>query len=463
MSIARTPTKQLDRLPPQNLDAERCVLGSVLLWNEAIDEVADFLLAEHFYSDAHRRIYTAIRRMYERGVHAIDPVTLAEELDKHGEMESVGGTDYLVQLLDSVPHAANAEYYARIVRDKSIQRQLIFACNEILGDCYDSGREPDEILSAAEQRVFRILEDQGQSDKLTIGDILFETFDRINKRLEQEGAISGLPSGYNDLDRQINGFQASELIVVASRPSMGKTALVCNIAESMAMEYKTPVLMFSLEQSAVELAERFLCIRSGVNGHRVKGGELNADERERLMKASSELSDAPLYLDDRPGRTISQIAAISRRLKRRQNVGLVMIDYLQLIEPENRSAPREQQIAVITRRLKFLAKELDLPVIALAQLNRGVEHREDKRPRLSDLRESGAIEQDADVVMFLHRAEQYDPDDRPGEADIIVAKNRNGPTGLVRLTWISESMRFTNFSGLEEPDGGFFAETDESY
>ena len=341
-----------------------------------------------------------------------------------------------------------------------MQRQLIFACNEILTECYDGSNDPDDVLSSAEQRIFRILDDQGDPRKILIKDILLDAFDRINERMENDEVISGIPTGFSDLDQKLNGLQPSELVVLAARPSMGKTALVCNIAEGVAMgDQNKGVLLFSLEQSNLELAERLLCIRSQVNSHRLRAGTLDDDERKLLVHASTELSEAPLFLDDHPGRTIAQITAVARRLQRRNGVAVVIIDYLQLIEPEDKSAPREQQIALITRRLKALAKELNVPVIALAQLNRGVEHREDKRPRLSDLRESGAIEQDADVVMFLHRAEHYNAEDRPGEADVIIAKNRNGPTDTVNLTWIKESMRFTNHSHLDEPDGGYFAES----
>jgi replicative DNA helicase len=284
---------------------------------------------------------------------------------------------------------------------------------------------------------------------MNLHDILIDTFDRINLRLEQTGDVTGLTTGFADLDKQMNGLQPTELTILAARPSMGKTALVCNIAEGAA-ESGAPVLMFSLEQSKLELAERLLCIRARVNGHRLRAGELDEVERDQLMVASQELSELKIFIDDIPGRTMAQIGAISRRIKRRWGLGVIIIDYLQLIEPEDKSAPREQQIALISRRLKFLCKEVEAPVIALAQLNRGVELREDKRPRLADLRESGSIEQDADVVMFLHRPAAYDPEDRPGEADLIIAKNRNGPTGQVTLAWISESMKFADLTRVPD-------------
>ena len=285
-----------------------------------------------------------------------------------------------------------------------------------------------------------------------LGDILIEAFDRLHERMQQEDGISGLPTGFSDLDELTNGLQSTELIILAARPSMGKTAFVCNIAEAVAADYKKGVLLFSLEQSKLELAERLLVIRARVDGHKVRSGNLDEVERDQLMQASSELSEIPLFIDDYPGRTMAQIGAIARRLKRRDQLDLVIIDYLQLIEPEDKNAPREQQIALISRRLKFLCKELSVPIVALAQLNRGVELREDKRPRLADLRESGSIEQDADVVMFLHRADAYDPDDRPGEADVIIAKNRSGPTGSVTLTWLKQTMRFGNFTGRVDED-----------
>ena len=444
-----------DRLPPQNLDAEKGVLGSLLLMNEAIDEVAEFLRPDHFYSDRHRAIYATILELSEAGTRGIDLVTLAEKLTQTKRLEDAGGLAYLDEILDAVPHAAHARYYADIVREKSIQRELIRSCTETLTECYDASRPTDEVLQSAEQRLFGILEDQTGGDKIGIRDILYETWDRIEERAAREGGPSGLTSGFLDLDAKTNGFQPSELVILAARPSMGKTALVCNFAEAIAERTGKAVLLFSLEQSKLELAERFLCIRAKVNGHTMRSGEFDEAERHRLLVASSELNEMPLFIDDKPGRTVSQISAISRRLKRQKDLGIVIVDYLQLVEPEDKKVPREQQIAFISRRLKFIAKELRIPVIALAQLNRGVELREDKRPRLADLRESGAIEQDADLIAFLHRPEQYDPEDRPGEAEVVIAKHRSGPTGIVTLTWRAEYMRFDDYAGAAEPEGGY--------
>ena len=448
-----------DKLPPQDLDAERGVLGSILLMNDMIDEVADIIQANHFYLEAHQQIYNGIWRLHDNGIRGIDAVTLSSELAKKNELEAIGGNRYLIEILDTVPHAAHAKYYAGIVRDKYIQRSLIYACTDILRENYEDADDTQELLQRAEHRIFQILEQQENTDKLEIRDILLKTFDRINERLEHEGHVSGLSTGFADLDGKTNGLQPSELVILAARPSMGKTALVVNIAEAVAREAQTGVVIFSLEQSKLELAERLLCIRAKLDGHKLRKGDLSEEDRDRLMQASAELSELPLFIDDSPGRTMAQIGAISRRLKRRRSVGLVIIDYLQLIEPEDKKAPREQQIAAIARRLKFLAKELDIPVVALAQLNRGVELREDKRPRLADLRESGAIEQDADLVMFLHRPDAYNPEDNPGLAELIIAKHRSGPTGIVPLTWVKESMRFVDYSAINEPAGGFFGDT----
>ena len=440
------------RLPPQNLDAERGVLGSILLMNEAIDEVGESLKAEHFYSDAHQKMYSAIHRLYENGIRGIDAITLAEELVRSGHYEDVGGAAYLAQILEAVPHAAHVRYYATIVREKWMQRSLIYACTEILSESYEASDDVEGLLQSAERRIFSILESQGDTGSFEIADILLEAFARLEERQSKAGDVTGITSGFTDLDRQTTGFQPTELIILAARPSMGKTALVCNIAEAVARKSGKGVLLFSLEQSNLELAERFLSITARIDGHAIRAGTLTDAQHDAMVQASDDLSKLPLFIDDKPARTMTQMAAIARRQHRKSPLGVIIIDYLQLIEPDDKSSPREQQIAQISRRLKFLAKELKIPVIALAQLNRGVELREDKRPRLADLRESGSIEQDADMVMFLHRPDAYDPEDRPGEAEIIVAKHRSGPTGLIRLTWRKEYMRFENYSPMADND-----------
>ena len=440
------------KLPPQNLDAERGVLGSILLMNEAIDEVGESLKTEHFYSDAHQKMYSAIHRLYENGIRGIDAITLAEELVRRGDFESIGGAGYLAQILEAVPHAAHVRYYATIVRDKWMQRSLIYACTEILSESYESSDDVEGLLQSAERKIFSILESQGNTGSFAIADILLEAFVRIEERQHTTGEVTGITSGFTDLDRHTTGFQPTELIILAARPSMGKTALVCNIAESVARTSNKGVLLFSLEQSNLELAERFLSITARIDSHAFRSGTLTEAQHDAMVRASDDLSRLPLFIDDKAGRTMTQVAAIARRQHRKSPLGVIIIDYLQLIEPDEKGAPREQQIAQISRHLKFLAKELKVPVIALAQLNRGVELREDKRPRLADLRESGAIELDADMVMFLHRPEQYDPEDRPGLAEIIIAKHRSGPTGIIKLTWRSQYMRFENFSSTADND-----------
>ncbi|MFQ5734778.1 MAG: replicative DNA helicase [Planctomycetaceae bacterium] len=455
MADSSSPNGSPVRLPPQNLDAERGVLGSILLANEALDDVVEFIADDHFYNDAHKKIFAAIRHLRDRGVTGIDAVTLGEELDRRKELEDVGGVDCLVEILRSVPHAAHAGYYAEIVRDKYLQRSLNYACETTLRESYDSTDNTQEILQNAEKRIFQILEVQAAETKNDLGSILLDAWDRINERSNIDGAISGLATGFADFDAKTNGFQPAELVILAARPSMGKTALICNWALGAAAQTGKGVLVFSLEQSRLELAERFLCVHGKFDGHKLRAGDLDDADRYHLMESSQALSELPLFIDDRPGRTIAQIAAIARRTFRKHDIGLVVIDYLQLIEPEDRRTPREQQIALITRRLKAIAKELDVPVVALAQLNRGVELREDKRPRLADLRESGAIEQDADLVVFLHRPDAYDPADSPGLAEVIIAKHRSGPTGIIPLTWRKEFMRFESYSGVAEPVGGW--------
>ncbi|MFO1004573.1 MAG: replicative DNA helicase [Planctomycetaceae bacterium] len=440
----------LDKVPPQDLEAERCVLGSILLLNESIDEVQSQITHSCFYADSHRRIYKAVQEMYEAGVRGIDAVTLRDELARRAELDVVGGTPYILQILETVPHAAHAEYYAKIVREKWLQRSLIEACTESLKEAYHGHTDIEKILSQAEQRIFGIVEDGASIDKMALGDIMDDAFQRIFARIDAEGTTSGLTSGFQGLDEMTGGFQETELLVLAARPSMGKTALVCNFALAGAA-VNEGVLIFSLEMSSLELAERFLCMHAKVDGHKVRQGTLDEVEQHALMESSNVLKAFPLYIDDQAGRTISQIASISRRLKRRFDIKLIIIDYLQLIESDDKALPREQQVSTITRRLKFLAKDLRVPVIALAQLNRGVETREDKRPRLADLRESGAIEQDADIVMFLHRPDAYDPEDRPGEADLIVAKNRHGPIGTVELVWLKKSLKFGDKSPMQDP------------
>jgi len=443
----RTDMDRQGKVPPQDLVAEQSVLGAILLSSEAYDEAIQHVQSVCFYSDPNRRIFQCVHDMYERGARAIDVVTLAHELKKRGDLEEIGGPAYLNEVMGAVPHAAHAEYYAKIVREKYLLRCLIESCEQSLREAYHQDEDVEDLLSKTEKRVFGILEQLENIDSIAIDDILNATFQRIFERMDQEDTLSGLHTGFIGLDEYTSGFQPTELIVLAARPSMGKTALVCNVAMAVAKANRG-VLLFSLEQSKLELAERLLCIHAKIGGHKLRKGELDEYEQNTLMEAANEMRQYSIYIDDTAGRTMSQVAAIARRLKRRDKLDIVIIDYLQLIEAEDPKMPREQHIASTTRRLKFLAKDLNIPVIALAQLNRGVEQREDKRPRLSDLRESGAIEQDADIVMFLHRPEAYNPEDRPGEADLIVAKNRHGPIGTVELVWLRDMLKFGDKSPI---------------
>ncbi len=370
----------------------------------------------------------------------IDLTLLAERLKQHGDFDTVGGSLYLADVMQSVPTAANAMYYANIVRDKATLRALIHASTEILRDAYDQSLESREMLSAAEEKVFRILEDKGIGELAPIGEILTAALQRIDARLSHEGGSDGVSTGFTELDQLTGGMNPSELVIIAGRPSMGKTALATNIATTASVDNAQTTLFVSLEMSRLELVEGMLCSYGKINGHKLRNGMLSAAERRKLPEVSSEMSEAKLFIDDSPSRSMTEIAASARRLKRREDLRLVVIDYLQLIEPDNSKDPRQEQVARIARRLKGLARELKLPVLCLAQLNRQAEASKDNRPRLSHLRESGAIEQDADVVLFVHRDEYYmnNDEDRQrvaGQADLIIAKQRNGPIGDVKVKW----------------------------
>ncbi len=435
---------------PQAVEAERAVLGSILLLPEVFDEVALVVRAADFYDDANRRIFEQLLAMHDGG-QRIDLMLLVDRLKKADAYEAVGGAAYLAEIGREVPTAAHGEFYAKIVADKAVLRSLIHASVDIQQFAYDPTCETREILSKAEERVFAILEDRGAGQTTPIAEVLQESLDRIDARMDHQHAFGGVPSGFDDFDQITGGLQKSELIVLAARPSMGKTALAMNMAEHAAMQARVPTLFVSLEMSAIELGDRLLCSVAEVNGNRLRNGTITQDERRKLVHAAAEISQAPLYIDDSPSRTMTEIAANARRLKRRENLGLIVVDYLQLIDPDNPRDPRQEQVSKISRRLKGLARELEVPVLCLAQLNRQVESSHSNKPQLNHLRESGAIEQDADVVMFVHRDEYYqtNEEDRErvrGEADLLVRKQRNGPTGDVKLTWVHEFTRFRNFS-----------------
>lgn len=440
----------LDRQPPCSLEAERGVLGSILLLPLVCDDVALILRPEDFYDEANRTLYTHLRAMHDDGKR-IDTTLLVESLKTSGQFAQVGGAAYLAEVLQASPTAANATYYAEIVKNKSTLRSLIHTSTEILRDAYDDAIEPREMLSRAEQKIFSILDERGTGELANIREILEEAMVRIDVRMKHEHAVGGIETGFRDFDTLTGGLHDSELVILAARPSMGKTALALNIAEHASLQLGRTTLFVSLEMSSVELADRMLCSLAEVNGQRLRNGTISNDDRRKLVAKAAEMSQSPLFVDDTPSRTMTEIAAAARRLKRKSNLGLVIIDYLQLIEPDNQRDPRQEQVAKIARRLKGMARELRVPVLCLAQLNRQAEVTRDNRPRLSHLRESGAIEQDADVVMFIHREEYYESSEEErakvaGQADLIIAKQRNGPIGEVKLAWLKDITRFRDSS-----------------
>lgn len=445
-----------DRLPPQNLEAEKGVLGSILLDNEVLHEMVTFLNAQDFYRDSHQIIYRAICDLYDEN-KAVDYITLADELTRRDQFKTIGGDDAFTEIFESVPHAANALHYAQIVRQKSITRQLIEGANEILREGYSNNFTAEELLESAERKVFSIAEDKIKGDTTELLSVLDKAMNRIQERAEHRHPVSGVSTGFLDLDDMTGGFQPQQLIILAARPSMGKTALALNICDHVAVDLNTPVLFVSLEMGNIELAERLLCSRSRVDGHKLRSGHGMATREITLLgDAYMKMRNAPLFIDDTPARNMLQITANARRLKRRNELGLIVVDYIQLIDSDESRDSRQEQIAKISRRLKALARELKVPVIALSQLNRAVENREDRRPRMADLRESGAIEQDADLVLLLHRPEYYDPNDKPGTGVVIVAKNRNGATGDVNLTFLRNITKFENMAAVDPIDPGAF-------
>ncbi len=429
----------LDRAPPCDKSAEAGVLGSILLLPDVANDLTLILRPDDFYDDANRKLYGHMMAMFDAGIK-IDVMLLVNRLKQAGDYELVGGSAYLASLAHSVANAAHAQYYAEIVRSKATFRKLILVSTEILRDCYDEGKDAKEMLAQAEQKVFSIQDERSNQSAESINDLVTKALDRIDARLKGIHTDGGVDTFFTDYDAMSGGLHNGELIILAARPSMGKTAFAMNVAENVALRGGVPVLFVSLEMSGIELADRLLCSVARVNGHRLRNGTISQEDRKRLVDKAMEISAAPLYVDDAPSRTVSEIAAVARRIRQREGrIGLIVIDYLQLIEPDNAKDPRQEQVAKIARRLKGMAREIKVPVLCLAQLNRQAEEGKDHRPRLSHLRESGAIEQDADVVMFVHREEYYHRGDEAaqyaGQAEIIIAKQRNGPIGEVELIW----------------------------
>ncbi|MCL6450497.1 MAG: replicative DNA helicase [Acetobacteraceae bacterium] len=434
----------VERLPPQSLEAEQSVLGAMLLEKEAVIKAADLVGPDDFYREAHRVIFRAIASLVDRG-EAADLVTVTEELRRLGQLEAVGGASYLTSLANAVPTAANVEHYARIVGEKSVLRRLIQVATAIAARAYEGAGEVEELLDEAEQGVFSISQRLKSPGFSPLKAVLVETFERLEYLYENKGKAIGVPTGFPDLDELTSGLQPSELIVLAARPAMGKTTLSLNIAAHAAVVSRIPVAIFSLEMARQQVALRMLCAEAQVEGHRLRTGYLRDEDWPKLSRALGRLSEAPVFVDDTPNLSVMELRARARRLKAEHRVGLVVVDYLQLMHTRGRAESRQQEISEITRALKALARELSIPVLALSQLSRAVEQREGRRPQLSDLRESGAIEQDADVVIFIHFDPKAPPEERNRLAEIIVAKQRNGPTDSVNLVFLREVARFFSF------------------
>jgi len=441
------------RVPPHSIEAEQSVLGGLLLDNAAFDKIADLVGEGDFYRDEHKRIYRQIRKLLERG-KPVDVVTVAESLDAAGESGDTGGLAYLGELAVNTPSAANIRRYAEIVRERAILRQLVTAGDEIAGSAFNPlGRDPKQLLDEAEAKVFAIAEGgfRSQTGFQHINPLLTQVVERIQELHDRENPsdITGIPTGYTDLDTMTSGLQAGDLLIIAGRPSMGKTSFALNMAEHVAIEVGLPVAVFSMEMGGAQLAMRMLSSVGRLDAHRVRTGRLNDDEWSRLSFALGKMHEAPIYIDETPALNPIDLRARARRLHRQcGKLGLIVIDYLQLMSSANGNGEnRATEISEISRSLKSLAKELQVPVIALSQLNRSLEQRPNKRPVMSDLRESGAIEQDADVIMFIYRDQVYNPDTPDkGTAEIIIGKQRNGPIGMVRLAFLGEYTRFENYA-----------------
>ncbi len=438
---------ELTKVPPHNLEAEQAVLGALMLDPQKGSTVFEILGAEDFYRDNHKTIYLAIQDIFERG-EPVDLVTVAENLRQSGRLESIGGIGTVSQIASAVPSASNVEHYAQIVAEKSLLRQLIRMAGHIEGKGYETGEEAASLLEEAERLILDISQRKTKEGFVTIRAILLKTFDKIEYLYSNKGNLTGVPTYFRELDRITSGWQPSDLIIIAARPSMGKTALVLNMAQNAAVKAGIPVALFSLEMSKEQLVQRILCSEAMVDQQRVRTGELLDSDWPKLTQAVGPLSEAPIHIDDTVGISLAELRSKARRLKLEQGLGLIIIDYLQLMTVGRRAESRQQEVAQISRGLKGVARELSVPVIALSQLNRGVEQRQDKRPIMSDLLESGAIEADADVISFIYRDEYYHPEsDKKGIAEIIIAKHRNGPVGTVELGYLKE---FTKFVNLEK-------------
>ncbi|MBB6674368.1 replicative DNA helicase [Cohnella nanjingensis] len=440
-----------DRVPPQNLEAEQAVLGAILLETEALITAMERVRTEDFYSVAHQRIFEAMVDLGEDN-QPLDLITLTSILQDRSQLEEVGGVTYLAKLANAVPTAANVDYYAQIVEEKSMLRRLIRTATQIVSSGFAADEDVSALLNDAEQRILELSNRRASSGFISIRDVLMDVFERVEFLYNHKGGVTGIPSGFPDLDKMTSGFQRNDLIIVAARPSVGKTAFALNIAQNVAVRAGETVAIFSLEMSAAQLVQRMICAESNVDAGRMRTGFLEGDDWEKLSMAIGSLSEAQVYIDDTPGITVAELRAKCRRLKKEKGLGMILIDYLQLIQGRGKAGEnRQQEVSEISRTLKQIARELEVPVIALSQLSRGVEQRQDKRPMMSDLRESGSIEQDADIVAFLYRDDYYNHDtEKKNIIEIIIAKQRNGPVGTVELVFLKN---FNKFVSLDRAHG----------
>lgn len=436
---------ELGKVPPNDVEAEQAIIGSMLTDRDAVISAVEVLKEDDFYREDNKSIYRAILNLYNKS-EPIDIITVKSELESMGKFDQIGGLEYLAELPEKVPTTANAMKYIKIVEEKSTLRQLIKTANEIIELGYNPTEDVEDIMEGAEKKIFNVMQEKNKKGYEPIKDVLVESFTKLEELYNRKQHITGVPSGFIELDYRTAGFHGSELILIAARPAMGKTAFALNIATNAAVRANVPVAVFSLEMSKEQLVNRILCSEAMVDSNKVRTGKLEEDDWTKLAGAIGPLSEAEVYIDDTPGINITEIRAKCRKLKIEKNIGMVVIDYLQLIQGSNkRSGSREQEISEISRSLKILAKELDVPVIALSQLSRAAEQRPDHRPMLSDLRESGAIEQDADIVMFLYRDDYYNEDsEKKGIAEVIMAKHRGGSTGTVELLWLGSYTKFVN-------------------
>lgn len=437
---------KLGKVPPHDLEAEQAIIGSMLTDKDAVISAIEVLREEDFYREDNKAIFEAIFNLYNRA-EPIDIITVKSELEAMGKFEQVGGLEYLAELPEKVPTTANASKYIKIVEEKSTLRRLIKTANEIIELGYDPLQDVEDIMEGAEKRIFNIMQEKNQKGYAPIKDVLVESFTKLEELYNRKQHITGVPSGFSELDYRTAGFHGSELILIAARPAMGKTAFALNIAVNAAVRANTPVAVFSLEMSKDQLVNRIMCSEAMVDSNKVRTGKLEENDWTKLAESIGPLSEANIFIDDTPGINITEIRAKCRKLKLEKNIGMVVIDYLQLIQGSGKraSGSREQEISEISRSLKILAKELDVPVIALSQLSRAAEQRPDHRPMLSDLRESGAIEQDADIVMFLYRDDYYNKESEKKDiAEVIIAKHRGGSTGTVELLWLGSYTKFVN-------------------